>query len=78
VQKVEEKKIKYKGLYVVVTTNVTCDMYDYTGNNPSHRNSNRRFKGKFGSQTRKTFVSLQKTAIFGTLHVIQKVLQAET
>ena len=28
--------------------------YDYTGNNWSHRNSNRRFKEKFGSHTRGT------------------------
>jgi hypothetical protein len=37
------------------TTNVEHEMYDYTGNNCSHRNSNKRFKGKYGSHTKKTF-----------------------
>ena len=37
------------------TTNVEPEMSDYTGNNWSHRNSNRRFKEKSGSHTRKTF-----------------------
>jgi hypothetical protein len=30
------------------------EMCDYTGTNCSHRNSNKRFKGKFGSHTKKT------------------------
>ena len=30
-------------------------MYDYTGNNWSHRKSNKRFKEKFGSRTMTTF-----------------------
>jgi len=30
-------------------------MYDYTGNNWSHHNSNKRFKENFESHTRKTF-----------------------
>ena len=37
------------------TMNVEHEMYDYTSNNWSHRNSNKRFKEKFGSHTRKTF-----------------------
>jgi len=37
------------------TTNVEHEMYGYSGHNWSHRNSNRRFKEKFGSLTRKTF-----------------------
>ena len=37
------------------TMNVEPEMYDYTGNNCSHRNSNEKLKGKFGSCTRKTF-----------------------
>ena len=32
-------------------------MYDSTGNNPSHRNSNKRLKERFGSHTRKTLNS---------------------
>jgi hypothetical protein len=61
------------------TTNVEHEMYDYTGNNWSHRNSNRRLKEKFGSHTRKALIHLlHKTAILGTSHVTRKVLQCET
>jgi len=60
------------------TTNVECEMYDYTINNWKHWISNKRFKKKFGSQSRKTFDSLQKAAMLGTSHIIQKVLQCET
>jgi len=35
--------------------NVEYEMYDHTGNNWSHRNSNKRCKEKCGSHTRKTF-----------------------
>ena len=35
------------------TTNVEHEMYDYTGNNWSHRNGKKSFKEKFGSHTRK-------------------------
>jgi hypothetical protein len=37
------------------TVNVEHEMYDYTGNNWSHLNSNKRFKEKFRSHIRKTF-----------------------
>jgi len=37
------------------TMNVKHAMYGYTGNNWSHRNSNKRLKVKFGSHTRKMF-----------------------
>jgi hypothetical protein len=60
------------------TTNVECEMYDYTGNNWKHWISNKRFKVKLGSQSRKTFDSLQKAAMLGTSHIIRKVLQSET
>jgi hypothetical protein len=36
-------------------TNVEHEMYDYIGNNWSHRNSNKGIKAKFGSHTRKSF-----------------------
>jgi len=36
-------------------------MYDYIGNNWSHRNSNKRFKEKFGSHATKTFNRLTTT-----------------
>jgi hypothetical protein len=60
------------------TTNVEHEMYDYTGCNLSHWNSNKRFKDKFGSHTRKNSIdSLQNTAILGTSHIIGEVLQSE-
>ena len=37
------------------TTNVEHEMYDNIGNNWSHQNSNKRFREKLGSHTRKTF-----------------------
>ena len=37
------------------TANVEHKMYDYTGNNWSHLNGNKRFKEKFASHTKKTF-----------------------
>jgi len=41
-----------------VITNVERQMYDYTGNNWSNRNSNQSFTEKFGSCMRKTFYRL--------------------
>ena len=37
------------------TTNVEPEMYDYTGINWSHWNSNKKLTEKFGSCTKKTF-----------------------
>jgi len=55
------------------------EMYENTGINYSHRNSNKRLKEKFRSHTRKTFNRFtRKTAILGTSHIIRKVLQSET
>ena len=46
-QKEAAKKLKYKCLCVETdTTNVEHEMCDYTGNNWSHRNGNKRFKEK--------------------------------
>jgi hypothetical protein len=36
-------------------TSVKNEMYDYTGNKWSHRNSNKRFEEKFGSHSGKAF-----------------------
>jgi hypothetical protein len=74
-QQEAEKKLKYKSLCI---ENVECEMYDYTGNNWKNCISNKRFKVKFGSQSRKTFDSLKKVAVLGTSHIIWKVLQSET
>jgi len=75
VQKEAGKEIKYKSLCIEVH-----EMYDYTGNNWSQRNSNERYKENFVSHTRKQSVdSLQKTAVLGTSHIIRKVrMQCET
>ena len=42
------------------TANVEHEMYDYTGNNMSRRKSNKRFKGKVGSHSRKTISGFSK------------------
>jgi len=42
-------------------TNVEPEMNNYTSDNWSHWNSNEKLKEKFGSCTRKTLDSLQKT-----------------
>jgi hypothetical protein len=54
------------------TNNVEHEMCVYTGNNWSHRNSNKRFKEIFRSRTGKTFNRFTaKTAILGTSHIIR-------
>jgi len=73
----KENKIQefmYRG-----TTNVEHGMYDYTSNNWSYQNSNRRFKEKSGCHTKTTFNRFTiKTAILGTSHIIRIVLKSET
>jgi hypothetical protein len=49
------KEVKIQEFMYRDTTNVEPEMYDYTGNNWSHWNSNEKPKEKFGSCTRKTF-----------------------
>ena len=55
VQKESEKEVKIQEFMYRDTANVEHEMYDYTGNNWSHWNSNERLKEKFGSCTGKTF-----------------------
>ena len=50
VQKEAEKKLKYQSLCMEIP-NARPEMQDYTSNNWSHQNCNKRFKGKFGSST---------------------------
>jgi hypothetical protein len=70
------KEVKIQEFMCRDTTNM--EMYDYTGNNWSHWNSNEKLKKKFGSCTGKHSIdSLQTTAILGTSHIIRKVLQCE-
>ena len=49
-QKEADKKLKYKSLCIEIR-----EMYNYTGNNWSHRNSNKSFKEIFENHIRKTF-----------------------
>jgi len=51
----KRKKVKIQEFMYRDTTNVEPEMYDYTGNNWSHWNSNEKPKEIFGSCTRKTF-----------------------
>jgi type VI protein secretion system component VasK len=61
------------------TTNVEHEVYDYTGNKRSHRNSNKSLKKNLEAVPGGYSVrSLQKTAILEITHTIQKVLQSET
>ena len=61
------------------TTKVEPEMYDYTGNNWSHWNSNKRLKKNLESiQGKRSIDLLQKTAILETSHIIWRVLQSET
>ena len=72
------KEVKIQEFVYRDTANVEPEMYDCTGNNWSHWNSNEKLKEKFGNCTGKHSIdSLQKTAILGTSHVIRKVLQCE-
>ena len=78
-QKEVGKKAKIQDLMYGDTTNVEHETYDCTGNNWSHRNSNKRLKESFESHTRKTFNRFNKnTALLVTSHIIRKVLQSET
>jgi hypothetical protein len=51
------KEVKIQEFTYRDTTNVEPEMYDYTGNNWSYRNSNEKLKEKSGNCTRKTFDS---------------------
>jgi hypothetical protein len=63
----------------VMPKDVEHEIYDYAINNWSHQNSNKgvnkHLEAKSGTHS---IDSLQKIAILGTLHIIQKVLQSET
>ena len=72
------KEVKIQEFMYRDTTNVEPEMYDGTSNNWSHWNSNKKLKEKFGNCARKHSIdSLQKTAIFGTSHIIRNVLHCE-
>jgi len=54
-RKRKQKETKVQGIMYRDTTNGEHEVKGYTGNNWSHRNSNKKFKDKFGSHTGKTF-----------------------
>ena len=73
------KEVKVQEFMYRGTTNVEPEMYDYTSNNWSHWNSNEKPKEKLEAVPGKHSIdSLQKTAILGTSHIIEKVLQCES
>ena len=73
------KKVKIHEFVCRDATNVEPEMYDCTGNNWSHWNSNEKLKEKNLETVpgKHSIDSLQKTAILGTSHTIRKVLQCE-
>ena len=78
VQMEAEKEVKVQEFVYRDATNVEPEMYDCTGNNWSHWNSNEKLKEKFGSIPGKHSIdSLQKTAVLVTSHTIRKVLRCE-
>jgi len=72
----KQKKTKIQEFTYRDTTNVEYEMYDYTGNNCSHQNSNKRFKKKNleALPGKHSKYLLQKTAILETSRTVQKVL----
>jgi len=71
-------KVKIKEFICRDKTNVGPKMYDYTSNNWSHWNSNEKLRENMEVVPGKHSIdSLQKAAIFGTSHIIRKVLQCE-
>ena len=72
------KVVKIQEFVYRDTTNVEPQMYDCTSNNWSHWNSNGNFKENLETiPGNHSIDSLQKTTIFGTSHIIRKVLQCE-
>jgi len=70
----DDKETEYRD-----TMDLEHEMDYYTGSNLSHRNSNKSFKEKFGSHTRKTVNSFTiKDSYTGISHIIWTVLQSET
>jgi hypothetical protein len=51
-----EKELRYKRLCIEIQRMWCMKCLIIKGNNSSHRNCNKRSKGKFGSLTRKTFI----------------------
>ena len=64
---------------IVMPKDVEHEIYDYAINKWGHQNNNKvvnkHLEAKPGTHS---IDSLQKIAILGTLHIIQKVLQSET
>ena len=63
----KKKNNNSKGFMYKDITNVQHEVYDYTGNNWSHRKSNKRYLEKYGSHIRKNSVdTLLNTAMLET------------
>jgi len=72
------KEVKIQEFMYKDTANVEPEMYNYTSNNWSHWNSNKKLKENLEAVPGRHLIdSLQKTAILGTSHIIRKVLQCE-
>ena len=72
------KEVKMQEFMYRDIANVEPETYDHTSNNWSHWDSNEKLKEKFEAVPGKHSIdSLQKTAILGTSHIIQEVLQCE-
>jgi hypothetical protein len=72
------KEVKIQEFMYRDTTNVEREMYNYTSNKWSHWNSNENLRKNLETIPGKHSIdSLQKTAILGTSHIKQKVLQCE-
>jgi len=72
------KEVKIQEFMYRDKTKVEPEMYDNTSNNWSHWNSNKNLEENFETIPEKYSIdALQKTAIFGTSHIIRKVLQCE-
>jgi len=51
----QQKRTEIQEFVYRDTMNMEHEMYNYPGNHWSHWNSNKKFKEKFGSHTKKTF-----------------------
>jgi len=77
--KLSGKEVKIQEFTYGDTTNMEPEMYDFTSNNWSHWNSNKKLKEKFVRYARKTLDRFTtKTATLGTSYIIRKILQCAT
>jgi hypothetical protein len=63
------KQTKIQAFMYRNTRNLEHEMYDYTGNNWTHRSSNKMFKEKFGKHTTETFNIFTKKTVSYTWNI---------